>query len=183
MLQSVHYRIQEISMIAKWQEKNRTGLAVLLLVGAAACSSATDSAPTVLEGLSQSSVRDSAGGTAPTPTTQGPGFVRGTVLGPSQAGAGNDSLSTAPRVVGASVKAFPVISGANTASPTVGPEAASATTGADGKFTMPSMPGGDYVFTISPPANSPYSGVWASTRIHPGSSEWPWWVVLPFKPD
>ncbi len=159
----------------------RTAMAAVAIMGAVACSSATDSTPTVFEGLKQAAVRDSAGTSQPTPSAEGPGFVRGTVLGPSQPGAGNDSLATAPRVANAKITAYPVQSGANTGAPVLGPQAGTATSGADGKFTMPTIPGGDYVFTITPAANSPYSGVWVTTRIHPGSSDWPWWVILPNK--
>jgi len=83
-------------------------------------------------------------------------------------------------VVGARIAAFRVTGGSAT-SPTLGPEAAFALTGSDGKFTMPQVAGGDYVFTITPPSGSLYQGVWVTTYIHPGSSVHPWWVVLPKK--
>lgn len=136
-------------------------------------------APSLLAGLSQTAARDSAGGAIPTAGTEGPGSVRGTVMGPSNGG-GGDTLSTSPRVVGARITAFKVTGGTQ-ADPTLGPEVTATTTGGDGKFTTASIPGGDYVFTITPPAGSAYQGVWATTRINTASSVHPWWVVLPKK--
>jgi hypothetical protein len=158
---------------ARW-----TAVSAIALFATVACSASTESAPSILEGLTQGAVRDSAGNTPPTPPTVGPGFIRGTVVGPSPSGSGNDSLTTAPRVANAVITAYPVLSNAAGAAPVVGPQAGTATTGADGKFTMATIPGGQYLFTINPPANSPYGGVWSTTTIHPGSSDWPWWVVL-----
>jgi hypothetical protein len=65
--------------------------------------------------------------------------------------------------------------------PDVGPAAASVVTGADGKFQLPTLPGGEYVVTFNPPASSIYAGVWVTATAFDGSSEWPWWVVLPKK--
>lgn len=100
-------------------------------------------------------------------------------MGPSS-GSGGDTLSTSPRVVGARIAAFQV-TGGTPASPTLGPQVTSVTTGADGKFTTASIPGGNYVFTITPPAGSAYQGVWVTTHINAASSTWPWWIVLPKK--
>jgi hypothetical protein len=136
-------------------------------------------APSLLAGLSQSTARDSAGTTIPNAGTEGPGSVRGTVMGPSN-GSGGDTLSTSPRVVGARIAAF-AVTGGTQANPTLGPEVTSATTGADGKFTTATIPGGEYVFTVTPPAGSPYQGVWVTTRINTGSNTYPWWIVLPKK--
>lgn len=154
-------------------------LAALILVAMVACGdSATDPVNTPLDGLARSSVADSVGNVPPAPqAAAAPGYFRGTVLGPSTPGAGNDSLSTAPRVAGAVVTAFPVVGG-DDADPEIGDAAATATTGADGRFTLATLPGGTYVVTIAPPASSPYRGVWVTASAHAGSHEHPWWVVL-----
>ncbi len=132
--------------------------------------------PSLLAGLSQSTARDSVGGTIPNAGTSGSGTVRGTVIGPSNGGVG-DTIATAPRVSGARIAAF-LVTGGTQANPTLGPEVTSVTTGADGKFTTVSIPGGNYVFTITPPAGSIYQGIWVTTQISAESSTWPWWVVL-----
>lgn len=156
--------------------------AVALLGLVVACgeeSTGTEQQPSLLAGLSQSTARDSGGTTIPNNGTEGPGSVRGTVIGPSN-GSGGDTLTTSPRVAGARIAAF-AITGGTQANPTLGPEVTSATTGADGKFTTASIPGGNYVFTITPPAGSAYQGVWVTTHINSSSSTWQWWVVLPKK--
>ena len=155
--------------------------AVALISLSAACgkdSTGTEQ-PNLLAGLSQSATRDSAGSAIPNAGNAGPGFVRGTVLGPSNGG-GGDTLATSPKVGGARIAAF-LVTGGTEANPTLGPEVTSTTTGTDGKFTTASIPGGNYVFTITPPAGSIYQGVWVTTTINAGSSTWPWWVILPKK--
>lgn len=156
-------------------------LAVALLGLTVACGEEATSTPepSILAGLSQSTARDSGGTTIPNTGNTGPGSVRGTVMGPSN-GSGGDTLSTSPRVAGARIAAF-AVTGGTQANPTLGPEVTSATTGADGKFTTASIPGGNYVFTITPPSGSPYAGVWVTTTINASSSTWQWWVVLPKK--
>ena len=157
-------------------------LLVALLTGVTvACSdddNPTEPTASPLSGLAREDTRDSVGNPPPPPPvgTPTPGSVHGTVLGPSEPGAGNDSLETAPRVVGATVTAYPVESMG--VEPDLGPAAASVVTDANGKFALPELPGGEYVVTFNPPANSPYGGVWVTTVIHSGSNEHPWWVVL-----
>lgn len=155
-------------------------LAVLSIV---ACESATDGSPrSPLAGLTQSAARDSAGTSIPTGTagTTGDGFARGTVIGPSAPGAGNDSLNTAPRIAGVRVAAYKVLGG-TAANPVLGAEAAAVVTGTDGKFTLPTLPGGEYRVTFTPPSTSVYAGVWVTGALHSGSSTHPWWVTLPRK--
>ena len=55
---------------------------------------------------------------------------------------------------------------------------ASVVTGADGRFVLPTMPGGHYVVTFTPAPRSPYEGVWASAPVHGTSHTHHWWVVL-----
>lgn len=153
--------------------------AASLLLALAACDSV--SAPEIdspFAGLTNAAVADSVGNLPPSaPATATPGYFRGTVLGPSAPGAGNDSLATAPRVVGARIAAFPVVSG-TVSNPVLGAEAAAATTDAAGRFTLPTLPGGEYVVTITPLESGPYGGVWVRATAHAGSHEHPWWIVL-----
>jgi hypothetical protein len=99
------------------------------------------------------------------------------VLGPSAPGAGNDSLATAPRVANAKVTAYPRQPTATDPN-AVGTAVAEVVTGADGKFQLPTLPGGDYIVTINPAAGSIYGGVWVTATAHSTSHEFPWWVVL-----
>ena len=122
-----------------------------------------------LAGLNKATANDSSTPTN-TPTGNGPGHFRGTVLGPSQPGAGNDSLNTAPRIAGVVVTIYerkPVA--ADTVA--VGDAKGSVTTGADGKFTLPTLPAGEYVVTFVPPANSGYHGAYAFGPLRQNSSD------------
>ncbi|NUQ12035.1 MAG: hypothetical protein HUU26_06880 [Gemmatimonadaceae bacterium] len=80
------------------------------------------------------------------------------------------------------VRAYPV-TGGTPASPKLGAVEATVTTGADGKFQFPQLSGGEYVVTFTPPASTPYAGVWVTAFTSAQSDDWPWWVILPFKPD
>ena len=152
---------------------------------ALACASegptAVDDSP--LAGLNGSQASDSAGTTAPTPppsTTPTPGYVHGTVRAPSpNAPPHTDTLANSVKIAGAIVTAYPrVVQGIDTAG--VGPMAAQVVTDADGKFTLPTLPGGEYVITFNPPASlsSVYGGVWTVGTIHQNSHEFPWWITL-----
>lgn len=158
--------------------------ALFLLFAAAAglpvaCSDSTsgdDNSP--LAGLAPRTANDSVGNPPPPPPANpAPGSFHGTVLGPSEPGAGNDSLATAPRIANVVVAAYPV-TGGSVADPTLGPAEASVTTGTDGKFQLPTLSGGEYVVTFTPPANSIYGGVWVTQVTSATSNEHPWWVIL-----
>jgi hypothetical protein len=84
-----------------------------------------------------------------------------------------------PRLGGVAIAVYPQLTGG--ATPTVGAVVASTVTGTDGKFTLPTLPGGMYVVTFTPPNGSVYGGVWVTATAYDGSSEYPWWVVLPRK--
>ncbi len=153
----------------------------LLLATLAACSSdpSGPNGPAVLDGLVEAVAMDSTGTPPPPPTdpSTGTGQVRGTVLAPSEPGAGNDSLQTAPRIAGATLTAYPVL----TSNPlTLGVEVAMVVTDAAGHFELPTLPTGDYVVTVEPPAASAsvYYGQWIHGQIHPQSIDHPWWLVL-----
>jgi hypothetical protein len=134
-----------------------------------------------LAGLNESPARDSTGAVPPPPVgALQPGDINGTVLGPSPVGAGGDTLATAPRIAGVEITVYPVLDESGPL-PEVGPPIASTATGADGKFSLPDLPGGPVVVTFEPPAASAYAGTWSTTVIHGGSGDHPWWVVLPRK--
>lgn len=153
-----------------------SAFAVALTLGA--CKESTvEPTENPLAGLNGATATDSSGNAPPPAPAPGPGSFRGTVIGPSAPGAGNDSLNTAPRVSGAIVAAYPVAS-MNGATPVPGALQAADTTGADGLFQLPEMPAGSYVVTITPPTGSIYGGVWVTAQAHPTSNTFPWWVVL-----
>lgn len=168
-----------------------TFLLVLAATTVVACS---DDPPTTggnnspLAGLKSSVAGDSAGTTpAPTPPPANnptPGYVHGTVRAPgATAGPGQDTLAASIKIAGAVVTAYPrLVQGTDTAG--VGPVAAQVITDADGKFTLPTLPGGEYVITFNPPASlaNTYGGVWTVGTIHDKSHELPWWVTLWKKP-
>ena len=157
---------------------------VALLAAVVACSDdeLTDPGASPIAGLVAKSATDSVGNAPPAvpPGNATPGSFHGTVLGPSQPGAGNDSLQTAPRVAGATVTAYPVLGG-DGANARLGAAVATALTGADGKFQLATLAGGEYTVTIVPPASGPYAGVWVTAIAHATSNVHPWWVVLPRK--
>jgi hypothetical protein len=159
-------------------------LASLSLVAAVAACSGRDNLiqPPVLSplaGLAESAARDSSGNAPPTGNFA-PGDIRGTVVGPSPVGSTGDTLAAAPRVAGVEVTAYPV-TGTSGPLPDVGPAIATTVTDANGRFSLPSLPGGPIVVTFEPPSSSPYAGTWSSTVITAQSDRWPWWVVLPTK--
>jgi hypothetical protein len=142
-----------------------------LVVLASACSDSSGPQQSPLDGLNHFAGTDSAG-TPPPPPPSGtltPGYFQGTVIGPSAPGAGGDSLATAPRVAGVVVSAYLELES---------DPVARVTTGADGHFSLPALPGGSYVVTVAPPLESGYGGVWATAPIHEASHLHPWWVVL-----
>lgn len=155
--------------------------ATLLALVAVACSETTapDGTQAVLAGLIGSTTQDSAGNAAPPPAGgAGTGYFRGYVRGPNAPGAGGDTLATSPRIAGVIVRAYP-ITGSGPSGPQLGALAGQVTTDAEGAFTFPSIPGGEYAVTFHPPAGSGYLGIWVSGPIHPTSHEHPWWVTLP----
>lgn len=150
----------------------------LLAAVVVACSdddpTGTNNSP--LAGLQERDGNDSVGNPIPTPPAQPtPGIFRGTVLGPSTPGTGGDTLATAPRVAGVVVTAYPRLN--SNLPPEVGPAAATVTTGADGKFELPTLTG-EFVVTFTPPATSEYGGVWVTASTSTQSVDYPWWVVL-----
>ena len=166
---------------------HRTFLLLLATTAAVACAgdpTTTGGGNSPLAGLKSSVAGDSAGTTpAPTPppaTTPTPGYVHGTVRAPgANAQPGQDTLAASIKIAGAIVTAYPrVVQGTDTAG--VGPVAAQVTTDADGKFTLPVLPGGEYVITFNPPKSleGTYGGVWTIGTIHEKSHEFPWWVTL-----
>ena len=159
--------------------------AIAVVFGSFACSDGTTptipSAPAPLAGLQLGTTNDS--GTAPVVTQPSttPGYFRGTILGHSSFPAGTDTLAVLPRIAGAVLTAH--TRGAKTATDPVGvgPTVATVTTDANGKFQFQSLPGGEYVVTIAPPAGSKYQGIYVLPVADVHSADFPWWVVLPLR--
>ena len=143
-------------------------------------SSSTGPVATPLAGLVPGATNDSSPVTTP-PPNPAPGSFHGTVMGHSSFPPGTDTLSTLPRVVGARVTAY--THGQPTATDTlgVGQQVASVTTDANGRFQLPTLPGGLYIVTIAPPAGSAYQGVYVAAMAYEHSADYAWWVVLPLK--
>lgn len=160
--------------------------ALALLLAAVACdTSVGPDARGPLRGLQQVSAADSAGSGIPQPLSpSGAGAVMGTVIGPSAPGAGNDSLQTAPRVAGVTVRIYAVVGEDDPASPVLGPVIATVTTDANGRFETPVIEGTSlgHVLTFTPPAGSIYAAVWTRTQFWSGSALTPWWVTVPRVP-
>jgi hypothetical protein len=161
--------------------RTRSFLSIALVVAAvvvAACSNDSPVAPGgALAGLNQTTANN---GTAPgdtNPPAPGPGYFHGTVVGPSAPGAGDDSLATAPRIAGVHVTIYdmvPTETGVGT-----GTERGLAVTDASGLFTLPTLPGGEYIVTFVPSAGSSYHGVYVFGPLNQNSSTYPWWITLP----
>jgi hypothetical protein len=153
--------------------------AALALVAAliAACSSENVTLPgggSPLTGLTGVATNDSSTGVT---NPGGPGYFRGTVVGPSPVGAGGDTLAAAPRIANVRVTIYTQKSYTG-GSVDVGEEKGSVLTDAEGKFTLPTVPAGAYVVTFTPPAGSGYSGGYSTGNVHANSPNYPWWVVL-----
>ncbi|MCC7003488.1 MAG: hypothetical protein IT357_15130 [Gemmatimonadaceae bacterium] len=155
--------------------------ALALTLGVAACGTTDVEIESPLDGFAEATATDSAGNPLPPPTGTGPGSFRGTVLGPSAPGAGNDSLATAPRIAGVRVTAYPLnrdgVVGEVTAD--IGLPIAHVFTDSLGVFQMPTLPSGRYAVLFAPSDGSGYAGVYVTTEAHPTSNATPWWVVLP----
>lgn len=152
--------------------------ALLFATMAVACDGFNDPPPSPLEGLTYIIATDSTGTLAPAaPNELVPGHFVGTVLGAPLPGSGNDSLETMPRIAGAIVTAYPVIAGTG-AFATLDHAEASAITDVDGRFTLPQVPGGEYVLTFEPPAGSGFVGSYASVFAYSESHEFSHWIIL-----
>jgi hypothetical protein len=149
--------------------------AAVAVIAAAACSNDDPAAPStsVLAGLSRGNTNDTINGQT-TPGTTTPGSFHGFVIG---RGTGLDTIATAPRIVGATITAYPHL-GYDGETPRVGAAVGSVLTDANGFFQFPTIPGGNYVVTIKPPTGSEYQGQYATTTISSVSNTGNWWVVL-----
>jgi hypothetical protein len=150
-------------------------IALAAVIGACGTDAIVQPDNSPLAGLDRAGSGDTS--SAHPPTGTGPGYFRGTVLGPSQPGAGNDSLNTAPKISGVVVTIFERKAGTGD-TVAVGDAKGTVTTGTDGKFQLPTLPAGEYVVTFVPPSGSPYHGAYAFGPLRQNSGEYPWWVVL-----
>jgi hypothetical protein len=148
-------------------------LALTLVVACGDSNSPVSTSP--LEGYSQVGTSDT-GTVKPPPPPVGPGSFHGVVRG-YQSGI-IDTLGTAVLLEGVTVNAYTRVA---SAPDEVGVLAASVLTNASGVFQMPTLAGGEYVVTFTPPASSPYKGGWTLAFAGPQSNENPWWIMLPKK--
>jgi len=154
----------------------------VIVCGIVACSDGgpapvDDNSP--LAGLARVSTNDSAG--APAPANPTPGYFRGMVRGYSPA-SGPDTLANAVKLPNVRVTAYPRIE-SRTDTLGTGPAAGSVLTDANGEFTMPTIPGGEYIVTFNPqaPEDTQYRGVFTVATVHATSHEYPWFIMLPKK--
>jgi hypothetical protein len=154
-------------------------IAIFAAAAIVACSSDTPVEPndSPLAGLTKSTTTGDTANTENSPVGNGPGHIEGTVMGPSQPGAGNDSLETAPRIAGVVVTIYERDMSVSEPTPK-GDAKGSVTTGADGKFVLPTLPAGDYIVTFVPPASSGYYGQYVFGPLRENSGQYPWWIVL-----
>ncbi|HEX9691703.1 MAG TPA: hypothetical protein VGA22_06365 [Gemmatimonadales bacterium] len=148
-------------------------LAVASLVAAGCADPPTAGNEDVLAGLEAVSTNDSG----PTQPIDGPGSFRGGVMGYDP---GPDTLDTTVRLPNVQVTVYTRVDSEGDAVG-VGPEVVSVLTDENGEFQTPELPGGEYVVTFMPPADSRYSGGWTIGVAHPESNQHPWWIMLPAK--
>ncbi|MEP6835402.1 MAG: hypothetical protein ABJB74_18600 [Gemmatimonas sp.] len=152
--------------------------ATIVLAGAtAACSDDPATQPqtaNAIAGLTVTASNDTV--TTPQNTPTGSGFFQGTVIGPSTS-PGTDTLTTSPRIADVRVTIYPRLADVN-GQITMGPAAGSTTSNAQGKWTLPTLPAGDYIVAFVPPASGVYSGAYAFGPLRSNSAQFVWWVVL-----
>jgi hypothetical protein len=133
-----------------------------------------------LAGLQRGQTNDSAPGAPSTPPATSSGAIHGTVRGPAAPGSGPDTMVTAPRIANVKVTAYTIAS--NTGGEVApGDQVATTTTNASGEFQLPTLPGGNYVVTFIPPAESKYRGQYTSGPVNSQTDRYPWYIVLSLK--
>jgi len=156
----------------------------VLAVAAIAFVACTDSstgidAHRILAGLSPAESNDTTATPPPDTSTwtPEPGAFHGIVFHP---GAGPDTIGSAIRVANVAVVVYPQ-TGWDGDTPLLGDPVASFSTNANGEFQSPTIPGGAYIVTFTPPASSPYRGVYVQGLIFNDSNSGTWWIALPEK--
>lgn len=163
-MQGVRRRLTTLSVAA----------AVAVAVTLAACAGdSTNPTSNLLAGAAHVTSNDTVVGTPPEGTTT-PGSFHGFVLGH---GTGVDTFTTAPRIQGATVTAYPHL-GYNGQTPILGDPVGTVTTDATGAFQFPEIAGGNYVVLVTPTAASGYRPVYILAQISNVSNSGTWWVVL-----
>ena len=109
-----------------------------------------------LAGISAGQVADSTPSGAP--VGSGAINVGGTVKG---VGTGSDTMATAPKLADVQVRAFKHL-GYSGNDVLIGEDVGVLTTDANGWFGYLSLPPGKYVVTFTPPANSPFRGIYVT---------------------
>jgi hypothetical protein len=111
--------------------------------------------------------------------TPAPGAFHGIVFHP---GAGPDTIGSAIRVANVAIVVYPETGwDSDNNTPLLGDPVASFTSNANGEFQSPTIAGGTYIVTFTPPADSPYKGVWVTGLIYDTSDSGQWWIALPTK--
>jgi len=149
----------------------RHGMAVAgaaVIMGLSVACAGDTTAPNILAGMVQVTVADSTG-SAPPQEPMAAGFFRGVVMGYEP---GPDTLATAQRLAGVSVKAY-----ARVGDQPSGDAVAAVTSDANGEWQLPTLPGGEYVVTFTPVGNT-YRGAWTIGRTSTTSGEHRWWIML-----
>ncbi len=114
-------------------------------------------------------------GTPPAPPVTGDGLFRGVVRGYSEADF-PDTLRSAKPLANVVVTVYPAT--LTDGQPELGPEAARVVTNTAGEFTTPTLTGGLYVVTFTPPEGESYDNAWTLATAHSQSGERPWIIML-----
>lgn len=159
---------------------DRIALATIVasIVAIAACSDSTaEPKASPFAGLAEIESNDSV--VTPPPGTEA-GSFHGVVMGLAvNAGQGGDTISNATKLAGVKVTAYPYLNQVDDeGKPKVGPEAASVVTDADGAFQLPTLEGGAYVVSFTPP-DATWIGGWTVAWTSAQSNEHAWWIYLP----
>jgi len=87
-----------------------------------------------------------------------------------------DTLKSAKPLANVAVAAYPAE--LTDKEPKLGPLAAKVTTNQEGQFSLPTLPGGIYVVTFTPPAGAEYESAWTQATASPQSGSYPWTIML-----
>ena len=151
-------------------------LIALLSFGVAACDDdANGPATDPLAGLVTAERGDTAEA-PPNQTPDGPGHFQGFVKGYTPGVV--DTNSTIVPLANVRVTAYRSEAQGTSAQPEAGDAVATAFSNANGAWTLPTLPGGEYIVTFVPPAGSNYHGGWTVGQAWSSSGDSPWQIFL-----